>query len=355
MIRTAKVAFTASRSTIDALFALHRFSAEVWNTCLAEAKVYHQQTGQWIGKTELQKRLKRRFPMHSQSIQAVCHKYLWARDSAHQARKEGHTNVRYPYKQKKYFNTKWAADGFTIHPNVRISLSRGIWEGKRQAPNPPGSHTCAIDPGEIHTLAAVATTGDSLIVTGRKIRSIHRLRNKKLAELQRKMSKCQKYSLQWKRYNRAKQYLLSKSKRQLQDALHKTTKQFVEWVVAQQVNEVYLGDVEGVQRKKKKKRSRCHNQRMSQWQVGKVKKYPTYKLKAEGIMLHKRKERYTSQTCPVCGAKKNVRGRMYRCSCGYTQHRDIHGAANLLSKVLYENRIQSLPFEIQKPTYLRIA
>ncbi|WP_246615664.1 transposase [Aneurinibacillus thermoaerophilus] len=233
MIRTVKVAFTASRFTIDALFALHRFSAEVWNTCLTEAKVYYQQTGQWIGKTELQKRLKRRFPMHSQSIQAVCHKYLWARDSAHQARKEGHTNVRYPYKQNKYFNTKWAADGFTIHPNGRISLRRGIWEGKRQAPNPPGSHTCAIDPGEIHTLAAVATTGDSLIVTGRKIRSIHRLRNKKLAELQRKMSKCQKYSHQWKRYNRAKQYLLSKSKRQLQDALHKTTKQFVEWVVAQ--------------------------------------------------------------------------------------------------------------------------
>ncbi|WP_408863354.1 zinc ribbon domain-containing protein [Aneurinibacillus thermoaerophilus] len=47
---------------------------------------------------------------------------------------------------------------------------------------------------------------------------------------------------------------------------------------------------------------------MSQWQVGKVKKYLTYKLKAEGIMLHKREERYTSQTCPVCGAKKNVRG-----------------------------------------------
>ncbi|MED0758066.1 IS200/IS605 family accessory protein TnpB-related protein, partial [Aneurinibacillus thermoaerophilus] len=70
--------------------------------------------------------------------------------------------------------------------------------------------------------------------------------------------------------------------------MHKTTKQFVEWVVAQQVNEVYLGDVEGVQRKKKKKRSRCHNQRMSQWQFGKVKKYLTYKLKAKGIMLHKR-------------------------------------------------------------------
>ncbi|SDH81391.1 hypothetical protein SAMN04489735_10671, partial [Aneurinibacillus thermoaerophilus] len=50
-----------------------------------------------------------------------------------------------------------------------------------------------------------------------------------------------------------------------------------------------------------------------------------------------------------------LRGEKERAWCGYTQHRDIHGAANLLSKVLYENRIQSLPFEIQKPTYLRIA
>nr|WP_236781926.1 MULTISPECIES: hypothetical protein [Aneurinibacillus] len=32
-------------------------------------------------------------------------------------------------------------------------------------------------------------------MTGRKIRSIHRLRNKKLAELQRKMNKCQKCSI----------------------------------------------------------------------------------------------------------------------------------------------------------------
>ena len=73
----------------------------------------------------------------------------------------------------------------------------------------------AIDIGEVHTIAAVAENGENIIITGRKMRSIHRLRNKKLAELQRKMSKCTKGSKQWKRYNRAKQYVLSKSDQQL--------------------------------------------------------------------------------------------------------------------------------------------
>ncbi|RST60012.1 hypothetical protein D5F11_009720 [Siminovitchia terrae] len=52
----------------------------------------------------------------------------------------------------------------------------------------------AIDVGEIHTITAVAENGENLIITGRRLRSIHRLRNKKLSELQRKMSKCTKGS-----------------------------------------------------------------------------------------------------------------------------------------------------------------
>ena len=44
--------------------------------------------------------------------------------------------------------------------------------------------TASIDPGEIHTIASVNENGDSLVITGRYMRSIHRLRNKKLKELQ---------------------------------------------------------------------------------------------------------------------------------------------------------------------------
>ena len=38
---------------------------------------------------------------------------------------------------------------------------------------------------------------------------------------------------------------LSKSERQLQDGLHKTTKQFVDWCVENEVKEVAFGDVDG--------------------------------------------------------------------------------------------------------------
>ena len=67
------------------------------------------------------------------------------------------------------------------------------------------------------------------MITGRYMRSIHRLRNKKVKEIQLLMNRCKKGSKQWKKYNRAKKYVLSKSEEQLKNALHKTTKQFVDW------------------------------------------------------------------------------------------------------------------------------
>ncbi|MGG6439797.1 hypothetical protein ABET52_15705 [Saccharococcus caldoxylosilyticus] len=81
----------------------------------------------------------------------------------------------------------------------------------------------------MYTIGAFCENGQALLITGRKIRSLHQLGNKKLTEIQLCQSKCQKGSRQWKKYERAKQYLLSKSERQLRDALHKITKQFVDW------------------------------------------------------------------------------------------------------------------------------
>ncbi len=70
--------------------------------------------------------------------------------------------------------------------------------------NPKEGVVSSIDPGEIHTIASVTENGDSLVITGRYMRSIHRLRNKKLKELQYVMNRCKKGSKQWKKYNRAK-------------------------------------------------------------------------------------------------------------------------------------------------------
>ncbi|MDF2714198.1 MAG: transposase, OrfB family protein, partial [Paenibacillus sp.] len=371
MIRCMKTPFRASKADLERLFACNRISAAIWNRCLHVAKNYSlRHDGKWIGQTELQAALKHQFPLHSQSVQAVCHKYIFARDSAKEAKKHGFAS-KYPYKHKKGFNTKWVDRSFQIKGNV-ILLSLGIWNGKRQPPiritvpdlpdaeikeielvydrelmvsisyddgktvsDNRGSQIAGVDLGEIHSIAATTTTNRSIIITGRKARSIHRLRNKKLAEIQRLMSKCKKGSRQWKRYNQAKRYVLRKSERQLNDVIHKTTKQFVTWCTEQEVKEVVVGQVEGVQRNTKKKKRKTVNQKLSNWSFGKILKQLAYKLEEHGTRLNTIDESYTSQQCPCCGRRKKTSARIYTCSCSYEEHRDIHGSKGILSKYVY--------------------
>ncbi|MEQ4485068.1 RNA-guided endonuclease InsQ/TnpB family protein [Cohnella silvisoli] len=389
MIRCLKTAFQASKADLERLFACNRISAEIWNQCLLIAKHYAlQNDGKWIGKTNLQAALKNQFPLHSQSVQAVCHKYLFARDSAKQAKNQGLAN-KYPYKNKKHFNTKWVDQSFKLEGNT-LTLSLGIQNGKRLqpiriiVPDLPeadikeielvfdrklmvsmsyddgrsvsvnqGNQVAGVDLGEIHSIVATTTENKAIIITGRKARSIHRLRNKKLAELQKLMSKCKKGSRQWKKYNRAKMYMLSKCERQLNDVIHKTTKQFAEWCKENEVKEVVVGEVEGVQRNTKKKKRKTVTQKLSNWSFGKIQKQLAYKLEEQGTSVRTIDESYTSQQCPCCGRRKKTSTRNYKCWCGYKEHRDIHGSKGILSKHLHGD-IRYLG-ETQTIKYLRIA
>lgn len=389
MIRCVKTAFQTSKANLDRLYQCNRISAEIWNYCLIIARDYSlKNDGKWVGQSQLQAALKDQYPLHSQSVQAVCHKYLFARDSAKQAKNKGKNN-KYPYKNKKHYNTKWIDKAFKVVGH-KIELSLGIWNGKRQqpititVPNLPhaeikeielvfdrklmismsyddgntvkenvGTETAGVDLGEIHTITATTTAGNAIMVTGRKARSIHRLRSKKLAEIQRLMSKCKKGSRQWKKYNRAKTYILSKSERQLNDVIHKTTRQFVEWCTANGVKEVVVGEVEGVQRNTRKKKKKTVNQKLSNWSFGKLQKQLAYKLEEYGTSVKTIDESYSSQQCPCCGRRKKTSTRNYNCSCGYKEHRDVHGSKGILSKYLYGDiRYLGVTKEIK---YLRIA
>ncbi|WP_245947455.1 transposase, partial [Bacillus taeanensis] len=57
------------------------------------------------------------------------------------------------------------------------------------------------------------------------------------------------------------------------------------------------------------------------------------------------------------GNRKKRSHRMYHCPCGYKEHRDLHGARNILTKHLYGKMIYYPlhdPMYI-RPTYLRPA
>ncbi|MGM7634931.1 RNA-guided endonuclease InsQ/TnpB family protein [Bacillus sp. Hm123] len=392
MYRTLKTGFSAPQSTLQQLFHIRRICGTIWNDCVQLARYYYRIHGKWINKSDLQAELKGLYSLHSQTIQAVCHKFLRAREGVRQARKTN-KSIRYPYKEKFVFHPKWVDKSFVLEGR-KLILSLGRWQGKQQTPlvlklssvpnglvkevelvydgrwhaclsyedgiNPVSiqdGHTAAIDPGEIHTIAAVSTSGQALVISGRKMRSIHRLRNKKVRELQILMSRCQKGSRKWRQYNRAKKYILSKSERQLGDLLHKTTRAFVNWCVEQKVGHVALGDVEGVQRhtskrnkKRKRLRSKQMNQKLSNWSFGKLAKQLVYKLEAAGVSLSKENEAYTTQACPACGKRNKVRSRNYQCSCGYERHRDVHGAGNILSQYLHGKFREVMLTDI---TYLR--
>lgn len=114
-----------------------------------------------------------------------------------------------------------------------------------------------------------------------------------------------------------------------------------------------IGNVEGVQRNIKKKIRKTTTQKLSNWSFGKTKQYLKYKLEAEGIALHEVDERYTSQTCPVCGRRVQPSGRNFRCVCGYHEHRDVVGAVNILSVFMY-NQIKPV-CTVKDIKYLRIT
>lgn len=418
-IKVLKTTFTASSEDIDRLFACNRISAMIWNETLRLAKEYSLSNGgKWAGKSYLQEQTKNRYPLQSQSVQSVVHRYLFARDGARAAISKGYKN-KYPWRHKNHYNTRWVdkAFDFDFDKNI-LSLSLGIWDHKKQKPilvtlpkdtigkikelleknknavseielcynnglrlhityddgvkakeKPDAVETAGVDLGEIHSIAACATNGKSVIITGRKIRSINRLRNKMLRSIVKAQAKCKKGSRRWKKLQRKKRYVLSKSRHQVEYKTHEITKNFVDWCMENKIGKVYCGDPEGVQRNtsgrkkknratakaRKKIRTRKVAQKLSNWNFGKIKDYLNYKLQRQGIAFEVINEAYSTQTCPICGQRHKPSGRNYRCSCGYKAHRDVHGAHNIMSLGMLGHFEKICDFEKQMPKYLRLT
>ena len=385
MKRTIKSFFKCSREELNRLFACNRISALVWN------KILDLQREKLRSKNELQKALKGLYPINSQSVQAVTDKYFAACLATKEARESGLTN-KYPWRRKRNYPTTWKADSFKFKGH-KLNLSLGMFAGKKQlpiklklpkstfeklsgvklqqisliwdgwlklaivvddgkelAPAVKTDISCGIDLGEIHSIAAFKREGNAIIITGRLLRSVKQHQLKKLAELESKLSKCRKDSRRCKKLSRAKWRILQKTNAQIRDINHKITRSFVKWAVENNVSKVYVGNPEGVQRKKRRK---VVSQKLSRWNFGKHLEYLNYKLAAVGITLEKINEEYSTQTCPQCGRRNKCNSRNYRCSCGYKAHRDIHGARNILSLGLKGRICLTTPIKEQK--YLRPA
>jgi putative transposase len=187
----------------------------------------------------------------------------------------------------------------------------------------------SVDLGEIHP-AVVGDTDETTIIGCRARRAASQGHGKRLASLTAAIAKTRKGSRRYKRLLHTKARLKAKHKRVIRDLEHKVSRAIVQVAVERQANTIVMGDVrdvaDGVNL------GRQNNQKISQWNHGKIRTYVAYKAQAEGIRLVLQDEHYTSQICPHCGHRHKPRGRVYVCGqCGFSGHRDVVGQINILS------------------------
>ncbi|WAM33018.1 RNA-guided endonuclease InsQ/TnpB family protein [Caldicellulosiruptor morganii] len=312
------------------------------------------------------------FILHSQSKQAA-YQQAWTNYTAtlrkiKKAKKKNKntSKIRLPYRNKKYYKVCFKDSAIGLEGNslilsnmkgaerivigsVRLGIKPKYAEllyhadkgryyvhvvveiAGRQKDRGQKGNVLAIDPGVIHPM--VCFDGKKVAVyNGGVLNSILRYRNKKLSELQSKISGCQKGSKRWVKLQRAKIKLLRRLSNQIRDVLGKYTSHLIGYCVENGITTIVCGDVKGI-RNSKEKKGKVVNQKVHQWLFRKISRMIEQKAEFADIKVVYVKENMTSQTCPVCGSKNKPQDRNYECkSCGFRYHRDGIGAINIYSK-----------------------
>ncbi len=347
---------------------LRREAGRCW-TDLLNAHI-ESRSRKWLSSVDLGKLFKGQYALHSQSLQALAQKLEANVTTARELRKRD-PDARYPHHPKKYQTVVWKESAIHLDDD-RLLLSNGknsqplilivpaeymnadirraelIWRADHYElcltmntgwVNPPPKETgqvAGVDLGEINLAAVVTEAGDALVVSGRALRSVKRLRNKRHATLTSLISRCQPGSKHHRRLMKSKAKASAKMYRQQRDILHKASRQVVEFCRANDVKDVAIGDVRDIQ--DGVHLGKNSNQKVSQWAHGQFMNYVTYKSAEYGLQTGYIPEDYSTRTCSCCGQvmKNAPRGRVYICpGCGAVIHRDANGASNICSRARY--------------------
>jgi len=345
---------------------LNKISADVYNYCVKIDK----ENGQKLTLSELEYATKQKFALHAKGIHHAVFKYYRARKAMWDSRKTKHKErgkVKLPYKEKFYMPTGWDSQAIRVdaeHNKIRLTALKGCNQAICHVKNIPEniveieliykdkyylaitykeedkelllktSNEVSIDLGEIHAITSIDKLGNCVIITNRKIRGLIRLKDKRKSELLSLRSRCKEGSNRAKKYTKAIYKIRYEYDRKINDAIHKMTRMYVNWCIQNGVSKIYYGDLDSTTRNSKGRLRKATNEKLNMWRYGEIIEKLTYKLNGLGIELEKINEAYTSQTCPNCGKRNKPANRNYVCKnkkCGYTQHRDVVGAINILN------------------------
>jgi putative transposase len=349
---------------------LRREAGRCWSD-LVQAHVAAREQGIWLAEADLNALTKGgRYALHSQSIQFLAQQLLANVATARQNRAAGMTDANYPYRAKAYQTVVWKGqwirlvDGQLVLPNGRrqrdlvlplpqhlqhatIRQVALVWRADHfelaitvEGPPDPLARTdgltAGVDLGEVNIAAVVTEHGDALVLNGRYLRSVKRLRNKRHSTLTAKLARCHKGSRRWKRLKRRKAQASALFYRQQRHILHTASKRLADFVRQQGVRKLAIGDVRDIADGADK--GRKTNQKLSQWACGQFEAYVRYKVWRFGCTTNHMPEDYSTRTCSICGHVQSSapRGREFRCSgCSATVNRDANGGANICSRAMF--------------------
>jgi putative transposase len=369
--RTIEIAWTPRTTTEWATFtASRKEAARLWSDLVARHHRIRRLGWRWPSKARWQRWAKGRYPsISAQSTQQFIGEFCEAVDSCRQLRRNGQAEARYPWRKPHYHDVVYTnqdarlRDGRLVLPHGKsgtlrvrlpdtLTLPGRLMEARLSygvvrliceiAVTPrPEQTVIGVDLG-VNTLAAATDGQKVILISGRAAKATIQYRNKRLASLSARQSKCVKHSSQYKRLQRRKYRMLDKTKRRIRDLTHKATRQIAE---AFPGATCYVGEPfsDAAQRT-----GRVQAQQVSTACTRKIIQQLDYKT-AGAITVP---EHYSSQTCPVCGERSKHR-RIYRCPhCGATAPRDVVGAVNILALGQHSAMLpgRSLPQQVK---YLR--
>jgi putative transposase len=199
------------------------------------------------------------------------------------------------------------------------------------------NNALGIDPGIDNWLSCVSNLGTSLIIDGRKVKSLNQLYNKRVSTL--KQSKPQGY------WDEQLAQITEKRNRAMRDAVNKAAKLVINHCIEHEIGTIVFGWNRG-------QKQSCNLGKTTQTFV----QIPTAKLKERisqlceyhGISFVETEESYTSKTSfldgdflPKIGEKpetwkpsgQRVKRGLYRTLKGIVVNADLNAAANILRKV----------------------
>lgn len=339
--QTEWATFTASR----------REAARLWGDLVVRHHRIRRLGWRWPSRVRWQRWAKGRYPgLSAQSAQQIVGEFCEAVDSCRQLRKNGQPaeHARYPWRKPRYHDVVYTnqdarlrngrlmlphgqSGRLSIHLPDTIPLPGRLMEVRlsygvvrliceiADIPRPQQT-VIGVDLG-VNTLLAATDGQRVVLISGRAAKATIQYRNRQLASLCAKQSRCVKQSGRYRRLQRRKYRMLDKTKRRIRDLCHKATHAIAE---AFPGATCYVGEPFNAAAQRI---GRVQAQQVSTACTRKIISQLDYKT-AGAITLS---EAYSSQTCPVCGERSKHR-RIYRCPrCGTTGPRDAIGAVNILA------------------------